>query len=107
MIRLALFLLAFLFSLQDYAVVSEDQLPSQAEWISASGESTEKESAIFRRHFEVGSNLIKAVLLATADQQAEIYLNGTRAAEANGFTNAATLDVTSFIRPGTNILALR
>jgi putative heme-binding domain-containing protein len=107
MIRLTLSLLAFLLSLQGYAVVSQDQLPHQAEWISASGESTKTDSATFRRGFEVGSNLIKAVLLATADEHAEIYLNGTRAAGANGFTNAATLDVTSFIRSGTNILALR
>ncbi len=89
------------------AVVSEDALPNQAEWISASGESRTADTAFFRRTFEIGSKLVKAVLLATADQSADIHLNGLRAAEVIGFTKAITVDVTSFIQTGTNVLAVR
>jgi putative heme-binding domain-containing protein len=89
------------------AVVSEDALPNQAEWISASGEARTNDVAFFRRTFEIGSKLVKAVLLATADQHAEIYLNGVRAAEVSGFTRAVTVDVTSFIRGGTNVVSVR
>ncbi len=89
------------------AVVSEDALPNQAEWISASAEARNPETALFRRSFEVSSNLIKAVLLATADQSANIHVNGVRVAEVKGFAQALSVDVTSFIRAGTNVIAAR
>ena len=89
------------------AVVSEDALPNQAEWISFSVGARTTDKAFFRRTFEVGSQLVKAVLLATADQSAEIHVNGARAGEVSGFTQAGTVDETSLIRTGTNVLAAR
>src|SRR5678816_3403997 len=102
--RFVVFIFWIALSLPIRAVVSEDVLPNQAEWISASSEAVTKDSAFFRRTFEIGPKLVKAVLLATADQRADLYVNGARAAQVNGFERATTVDVTSFIRLGTNCL---
>ncbi|MCI0534852.1 MAG: c-type cytochrome, partial [Verrucomicrobiales bacterium] len=89
------------------AVVSEDALPNQADWISASAEASGADTAFFRRTFEIGTKVVKAVLLAAADQRAVIRLNGSIAAEVNGFAQAITVDVTPSIRSGTNALTVR
>jgi putative heme-binding domain-containing protein len=105
--RWALFSFWILSSFSLRAVVSEDALPHQAEWISASNEGRTTDRAFFRRTFEINSQLVKAVLLATADQRAEIQINRVRAAEVTGFQQAITVDVTSLIRTGTNALTVR
>ena len=87
------------------AAVSEDVLPTQAEWISAEADSSG--DAWFRRSFQLGSMPVKAVLLTAAAHTAETYVNGNRAGVANGFESAITVDVTSFLRRGTNVLATR
>jgi hypothetical protein len=102
----ALTLLIFL-PLSLRAVVSEDALPNQAEWISASAEARPADTAFFRRTFEIGSKVVKAVLLAASNQRAAILVNGSPAAEVTGFAQAATVDVTPFIHAGTNALAVR
>src|SRR5262245_53359508 len=103
--RLVSLLLSLLVPFSSHAVVSEDALPSQAEWISASSNLLSGETAFFRQTFETGPQLVKAVLMITTDQRALIHLNGVRAAEVSGFGRAATVDATSFIRSGTNVLA--
>jgi putative heme-binding domain-containing protein len=85
--------------------VSEDVLPTQAEWISAKAQSSG--DAWFRFSFQLGSMPVKAVLLAAAAHTVEAYVNGNRAGVANGFESAITVDVTSFLRRGTNVLATR
>jgi len=88
------------------AVVSEDSLPDQAQWITA--DATEARGVVvFQRPFAVETGLIKAVLLAAADQDAELLVNGTPVGTAPGFQKAVTLDVTRWIRPGTNMLVAR
>lgn len=88
------------------AVVSEDTLPVAAEWVSA-GPDGKAGTAVLRRTFQADAGLVKAVLLAAADQQAEIFINGTNAGVASGFLKAVTLDVSRFIHPGANLLAIR
>ncbi len=102
--RLALVALLVL-PLRVLAAVSEDVLPTQAEWISAEAQSSG--DAWFRRAFQLGAMPVKAVLVTAAAQTAETYVNGRRVGVANGFENAITVDVTSFLRRGTNVLATR
>lgn len=88
------------------AVVSEDVLPTSAEWLSADA-TPAPGTALFRRVFVPEPGLVKAVLLAAADRDATIFLNGTNVGQAIGFAQASTLDVTRFVRAGTNLLAVR
>ncbi|MBN8249432.1 MAG: hypothetical protein J0L84_18555, partial [Verrucomicrobia bacterium] len=88
------------------AVVSEDSLPASAEWISA-GTNPAPGVVVLRRVFPSESGLVKAILLAGADQQAAIFINGTNAGTASGTAKAATLDVTRFIHPGQNLLTVQ
>ncbi|MEN9674730.1 MAG: hypothetical protein RIS76_626 [Verrucomicrobiota bacterium] len=105
--RVTLALLAGIFAAPALrAVVSEDSLPVAAEWISTGPESTPGK-AFLRRVFQSEPGLVKAVLLAGADQQAEVFLNGTSVGTVSGFAKAATLDVTRFVQPGANLLAVR
>ncbi|MBX3731255.1 MAG: c-type cytochrome [Verrucomicrobiae bacterium] len=87
------------------AVVSEDALPTAAEWISAGTQRTGA-VAYFRRAFTAEPGLVKAVLIAGADQAAAIYLNGSPVGTASGITQAVTLDVTRLLQPGPNLLAV-
>jgi len=92
------------------AVVSEDSLPASAEWISASTNAAPgapPSVAVLRRVFPSESGLVKAILLAGADRQAAIFINGTHAGTASGTSTAATLDVTRFIHPGPNLLTVQ
>lgn len=88
------------------AVVSEDALPASAGWVSLATNAPAG-TLYLRRSFPVESGLVKGVLLAAADARAEVFINGTNAGTATGFTSAATLDVTRFLHPGVNVLAVR
>ena len=94
------------------AVVSEDLLPHQAEWItlpSLDGSkipSPPSDVSRFRRSFLSGANVAKAILLAAADGGAELWLNGNPAGRCSGVGTAVSLDVTKLLRSGTNLLAV-
>src|SRR5262245_22261600 len=105
--RFVVLILLMSLPLSARAVVSEDALPNQAQWISVSGEEHPARLAFFHRTFEIGAKVVKAVLLAAADQHAAIRLNGSPAVEVSGFARAVSADVTPFIRAGTNALAVR
>ena len=112
LIRLGAFmtaLLAVVFCAPEVAlaVVSEDALPSQAEWISAGSVSNGLQTAYFRRTFKEGDDLVKAVLLVACDQRMSLFINGQPAGDTAGFERAASLDVTRLVRPGTNLIAAR
>ena len=88
------------------AVVSEDALPASAEWISAAADASPG-TVYLRRTFQLDPGLVKAVMLAAADQQAVVFVNGTNAGSVVGVQKAATLDVTRFLHPGANVLAVQ
>ncbi|HAB15108.1 MAG TPA: hypothetical protein DCE44_01540, partial [Verrucomicrobiales bacterium] len=88
------------------AIVSEDSLPDQAQWMSPeSGEF--RGVAQFRRVFVAEPGLVKAVLLAAAEKEAGIALNGVAVGTAVGVRTAVTLDVTRLVRAGTNLLTVQ
>ncbi|MBL9167745.1 MAG: c-type cytochrome [Verrucomicrobiales bacterium] len=94
------------------AVVSEDLLPHQSEWITLSSPkdqtaaSSTAQTHHFRRSFVSGANVAKAILLIAADERAELWLNGTPAGRCAGVSNALSLDVTRLLKTGTNLLAV-
>ncbi|MFO1460759.1 MAG: c-type cytochrome [Verrucomicrobiota bacterium] len=88
------------------AVVSEDALPANADWISLATNAPAG-TLFLRRTFPVEPGLVKGVLLAAADARADVFINGTNAGTASGFASAATLDVTRFLHAGVNVLAVR
>ncbi len=88
------------------AVVSEDQLPDQAQWLTLDA-GNDPGSVEFQRPFASEAGLVKAILLAAADQQAVVLVNGATAGSVQGFQKALTLDVTRWIRPGTNLITVR
>jgi hypothetical protein len=90
-----------------FGAVSEDVLP-QAGWISATPAAEKGQIAFFRKTFTAPPGLlVKAVLLAAADQRMTVFVNGKSAADVVGFERAASVDVTPQIREGQNVLAVR
>ncbi|MBN1420548.1 MAG: hypothetical protein JXP34_17350, partial [Planctomycetes bacterium] len=62
----------------------------------------------FRRIVDVDANagIDSARLVITADNAFEAWVNGSPAGSGNNFTRAGVLDVSKFVRPGRNILAV-
>ena len=87
------------------AVVSEDALPANAGWVSLATNAPAG-SLYLRRTFSVEPGLVKGVLLAGADARADVFINGTNAGTVSGFASAVTLDVTRYLHPGVNVLAV-
>ncbi|MFA6545071.1 MAG: hypothetical protein WCS99_11635 [Limisphaerales bacterium] len=80
--------------------------PPVADWISRDAV-TAGQSVFFRREFTAPSPLLKSVLLGACDGRMEVFVNGARIGEVSGATNTTSLDVTSQLRPGANVVALR
>ncbi len=84
--------------------------PSQQptpEWIWASPEAKDNETAFFRKTFEARPGVLKAILLGACDNQMTVFLNGQRVAEIENYDRAASVDVTKHLRPGKNTLAIQ
>jgi putative heme-binding domain-containing protein len=88
------------------AVVSEDVLP-RAEWISAPVEGAAAQTAFFRLTFSAPPRLMKAVALGACDEEMTVTLNGKEGAKMAGYKRAASADITPYVRPGQNVIAVR
>ena len=101
-----LFFCSFWVATVAHAVVSEAPSADQTQWITAdSGDATGK--ADFQRPFALETGLVKAILLAAAHQEATISLNGSIVGQVQGSQTATSLDVTRWIRSGTNLLSFQ
>ncbi len=62
----------------------------------------------FRRQFLLGTNqpVASARVSMTADNSFELEVNGRRALQGDNFNQVATADISSLLRPGTNLLAV-
>jgi putative heme-binding domain-containing protein len=65
------------------------------------------EVRLFRKTFTVRGEATKAVVAVAADNQATVWLNGQPAGRSDSHERAAYSDVTSRIKPGENVLAVR
>ncbi len=62
----------------------------------------------FRKTFELPADAIveKAVCYATADNSFKVFINGSEAGHGSDFHTATEIDVTKFVKPGANVLAI-
>ena len=80
------------------------------EWIWAGNEGkapADNEVRYFRKAFDVAGQVTKAVLSATGDDEAEVFLNGKRVISSKSWNKAVVSTVTPDIVPGGNVLAVR
>ena len=77
-------------------------------WHGSKGQSVKTDEVCFlRKIFGVESLPGKAVLTISAADEATVYLNGHEVARCNDYSKPALEDVTSAIKKGNNILAIR
>ena len=76
------------------------------EWIWFN-KSNAAEVRYFRKTFTVESQPKKAELLATADDGLDVFLNGERVLTAHEWANAHKTDVSTKVKAGANVLAIR
>src|SRR5262245_42246973 len=77
-------------------------------WHPNGGESaTNNEVRYFRTTFTTGKGPQKALLAVAADNQAEVFLNGSSVLKANSHESATEADVKAKIVEGENILTVR
>ena len=62
----------------------------------------------FRREVEVDGSrkLVRARMVVAVDNSAIVYVNGKEAGQAAGWQDAPSLDLTSHLKPGTNLIAI-
>src|SRR3954467_14045156 len=73
-------------------------------WLGTKDGST---NAVFQKSFVSALPVLKAILLGACDGRSNIELNGQRAGEIAGPARASGVDVTRFLRQGTNELVVR
>lgn len=78
--------------------------PWTATWI---WNSTPREDNYFRKTFEVRGKPEQAKLAITADNIYELYVNGRKVGSDSDWTSLETYDVTSLLKPGKNVVAVK
>jgi putative heme-binding domain-containing protein len=77
-------------------------------WQSATNDPSQPDQVrFFRRHFSADAKLSKALLSVAADAEATVYVNGKQVARSRELVKPAYEDVTSEVKPGENVLAVR
>ena len=101
-IKSALPTLLALFAFANVSLAQLANSPPVPQWIAVSEKST-----LVEKSFEWSGKLLKAILFSAADGRAEIVINGKIVGSVEGREKAASLDVTRFVREGSNTIALR
>jgi putative heme-binding domain-containing protein len=76
-------------------------------WSSCTNTSSQTEVRFFRKAFTVKQPLLQAILSASADDQAQFYINGKKVASVKNWKKPAYVDVTKDLVEGENVLAVR
>jgi putative heme-binding domain-containing protein len=89
-----------------FQVIAADTLPS---WIWANGSPADKEEVFFRKLIPVPADIVKAILVASADNSIEVTVNGTaRAVSSKNWAEPAVEIVTDLIKAGQdNLIAAK
>jgi putative heme-binding domain-containing protein len=96
-----------LFAVLIGATPAQAQIP---EWIwgQGAGQTAQPhETQFFRKSFEVGFQPVKATLTADGDDEITVFLNGWKVGQSSDWKQPVTVDVTTSMHPGRNVLALR
>jgi putative heme-binding domain-containing protein len=75
-------------------------------WVD-SKESTANDVRVFRKSFVLASDPKRAVLYASGDDQARVFLNGQQSGSSSAWNKPIQSDVTSRLHSGTNLIAVR
>ena len=62
---------------------------------------------LLRKRFHLPCGVKRAVLVFLADDAGEVYLNGTRVLNKEGWESPATLEAGEYLHPGENLLAVQ
>lgn len=92
-----------------FAVSTRGQIinaPPTPEWVQPADTAANR-PAFFQKTFLSQPGLLKAILLGACDGKMSVELNGEKISDITGRERATSLDVTKFVRPGTNVLRLR
>ena len=76
------------------------------EWIWFN-KTSETETRYFRKALSIDGKVAKAELVATADDELVVFVNGEQVLSASSWQNGHKADVTSQLKPGANVLAIR
>ena len=76
------------------------------EWIWFN-KTSETETRYFRKAVSIDGKVAKAELVATADDELVVFVNGEQVISASSWQNGHKADVTSHLKPGANVLAIR
>lgn len=80
--------------------------PPVPQWIAVE-KAKAGEAAAIEKRFEWSGKLLKAILLAAGEAKTAISVNGKPVADIEPGEQAASLDVTKFVRDGENVLSLK
>ena len=78
------------------------------EWIWRENQPAQaNEVCFFRKEFSIGFQAQRAELTAAGDDEVTVYLNGREVAHSGDWKKPVTVEVTSAMRQGANVLAVR
>jgi hypothetical protein len=96
-------------SVPGFPPVGEPEAASQtdAEWLWASAEPREHDSVYLRRTCNLDQKPRHATVDIAVDNSWELYVNGERVAEGQGWEEAKRVPVARFLRAGRNVIAVK
>ncbi len=80
--------------------------PPVPDWIQAPGNKT-NEAAFFRVGVELPPKMLKVIFLGASEGNMEVFVNGRAIGGGSGGSRAVSMDLTSSMDPGKNVIALR
>ena len=97
------FAAAFLASYSAEVYSQEKAPPPQWIWV---GDGESQPQIMVRREFSIAGEIQKATLMATADNQCDVFLNGTKVTSSDDWSQVATSDVSKQLQQGKNVVAI-
>ena len=85
-------------------VYSQEKAPLP-QWIWV-GDGESQPQIMVRREFSVAGEIQKATLMATADNQCDVFLNGTKVTSSDDWSQVATSEVSKQLQQGKNVVAI-
>ncbi len=82
--------------------ITAPELPS---WIWV-GDAKDNDKVQVRKEFDVKAGIKKAILLATADNQCDVFVNGKRVGKSDAWEELTFADVTPQLTEGKNVVAI-
>lgn len=88
-----------------FPLFAQDELEQVPSWIWL-GSDQENASISVRKEFQLKGGIKQALLVGTADNKCQIFINGKNALKNNSWEQLAAANVTASLKPGMNVLAI-